>query len=415
MKTILLVDDDAQLIDAQARPFHRVRSQFELFTAENGHQAVQVLESRAIDLLVTDLDMPVMDGFELLTHALRLQPRASIVVLTEREGSSLEMALDTPGSTEVLHKPLAPDAIFDFARAHFARRLRGHLSGVSLSGLLQLLSLEERSCAVTIRGANKTGTIEMLDGDLTSASTGSLSGEAAVLEILGWRHPDVELVGIWTSPPRSIDSTLQQLILEAARCQDESARDPNGLTSQWLQGGEGSREIPAYELRPKQARTIQSLLQRVMMLDGALGIALVDIRPNTCLASESLRLKAAFEESAAHVTAMVKGRRRARSTADSVLERVTVHFERHIEIYMELAETPLALYLLGRRGRLSEPNAYTTLERIGGKIRDVIREPKNDVPLRPRPIETQPPGNDGDESTLEENDSIASVATRSPQ
>lgn len=62
-RTILLVDDDIFLVDIMAFTFKQ--SGFEIIKAHNGKEALEVIDKESIDLVLTDIMMPVMDGFEL--------------------------------------------------------------------------------------------------------------------------------------------------------------------------------------------------------------------------------------------------------------------------------------------------------------------------------------------------------------
>jgi HD-like signal output (HDOD) protein len=64
MKSILFVDDEIQILKALKRLFHN--SAYEVLFAESGVEALELFETRTIDLVVTDIRMPEMDGFELL-------------------------------------------------------------------------------------------------------------------------------------------------------------------------------------------------------------------------------------------------------------------------------------------------------------------------------------------------------------
>ncbi len=396
MKTILLVDFDRELLESQARAFRAHRTAWELLLAENGHQAVQVLENRAIDLLFTALEMPVMDGFELMSHVLRLQPDVPVVMFAPAESGLAPETLDIPGTCDVLVKPLSTDGAFNYARTHFARGLRGHLSGISLSGALQLLHLEQRSCTVTVRKKGQVGTFELQDGVLTHASVGGLKGEEAAIQILTWRHPDLEVVGLATSPFHTVSQPLEGLLMEAARQHDESRRDLPDLSSRWLAKTEGSSYIPPFELRPKQSRTVRSLLQRVMMIEGTLGVGLMDTRSASCVMSESVRLKESFDEQAAQTVMLVRDRRYGlgADSGDPSLDRMVVELHRHIEVFQSLEGVPLGLYLLGRRHLTVPSEAIETIERIAAKISDVLVDPDPAQSNLPRLIKTAPANSD---------------------
>ena len=62
-RTLLIVDDDIFLVDIMA--FTLKQSGFEIIKAHNGQEALDILAKERIDLVLTDIMMPVMDGFEL--------------------------------------------------------------------------------------------------------------------------------------------------------------------------------------------------------------------------------------------------------------------------------------------------------------------------------------------------------------
>lgn len=77
---ILLVDDDANVLHALSRllrlqPYH-------IYTAENGVQALEILTENEIDVMVSDIQMPIMDGKELLVHVSDIYPDTVNIVLT---------------------------------------------------------------------------------------------------------------------------------------------------------------------------------------------------------------------------------------------------------------------------------------------------------------------------------------------
>jgi len=65
MSTILIVDDMKMLRDQYAYDLHR-KTGFEILTAENGKEALEVIADEEIDVAIVDIEMPVMDGLELL-------------------------------------------------------------------------------------------------------------------------------------------------------------------------------------------------------------------------------------------------------------------------------------------------------------------------------------------------------------
>src|SRR5580765_7857626 len=79
-KQILVVDDEANLrrvLSAQL-----TRDGYEVHTAEDGEAALAFLKEHHIDLVITDLRMPKVDGMDLLRAALRDDPSRPVVMLT---------------------------------------------------------------------------------------------------------------------------------------------------------------------------------------------------------------------------------------------------------------------------------------------------------------------------------------------
>ena len=76
----------------------------ELRVTSNGIEALIALEANAFDLIVSDLRMPQMDGFELLTHVKQRWPEMPVIVLTgETEVSGIVEAIQL-GATNYLMK-----------------------------------------------------------------------------------------------------------------------------------------------------------------------------------------------------------------------------------------------------------------------------------------------------------------------
>jgi two-component system, chemotaxis family, CheB/CheR fusion protein len=90
---------------------------FEVLTAANGEAALEVMRTTRLDLLVTDLSLPGIDGFELITQvrqnpALRTLP---IICLSGHSGEGFEQRARAVGSDRVLLKPCMPDKLAQVA------------------------------------------------------------------------------------------------------------------------------------------------------------------------------------------------------------------------------------------------------------------------------------------------------------
>lgn len=356
MKTVLIVDDDPTLLGEQMRSFRALRHEFRVLTARNGREATEILDQERVDVLITDLEMPVMDGFELLAHVLQAHPGLAIIVMGEVESDSLGLALEAAGSTDYVHKPLGSEVLVNKVRAAFARRARGHISGISLSSFLQLLHIDKRSCTLNLRSGGQRGSLEILDGEVVNAVSDGLNGESAAYEILAWNHPDIEMSGSLGTGERVITAPLQHLLIEAARQQDESTRDKPLVTS-WLDTPPELPAVPEVTLSAERRETLRRAFQEVMLFDGALGIALIDLRGSRCVLSESRELPAEFERLATSLAGVMRVRLQllAGTQADEDVESLVVRLTRHLEIFVTYGDiSHLFLYFRGDRAQVKE-------------------------------------------------------------
>ncbi len=107
MASILIADDDAHIVRVMAiwlqRHGHR------LITARNGGEALDLLEENAIDVIITDVNMPVLDGIQLtLAVRERFGDRVPIIMLTARcdqDRLSEQLASE---AVQILPKPFLP-------------------------------------------------------------------------------------------------------------------------------------------------------------------------------------------------------------------------------------------------------------------------------------------------------------------
>ena len=102
--TVLVVDDDAAMREIVERTLRSTG--YQVATASNGQEGLQVLEAKNPGLIVLDLMMPEMDGFEFLRR-LKENPRHGhlpVVVATAKELTEAEHKLLEESATRVIQK-----------------------------------------------------------------------------------------------------------------------------------------------------------------------------------------------------------------------------------------------------------------------------------------------------------------------
>ncbi len=82
MKTVLLVDDEERVIQGLKRQLRPLRKEWTTVTAVGGKAALEVLEHTKVDVIISDMRMPGMDGAELLARCQQLYPSMIRMVLS---------------------------------------------------------------------------------------------------------------------------------------------------------------------------------------------------------------------------------------------------------------------------------------------------------------------------------------------
>lgn len=107
MKSILLIDNDELTLFGLAKAISNVAKEAEVLTARHGVQAVEILTSHPVDLIVTDLKVPVMNGYELVDYANRNFPCIPVYVMTRDYLPDVKTRFRSSAVTEFVSKPFS--------------------------------------------------------------------------------------------------------------------------------------------------------------------------------------------------------------------------------------------------------------------------------------------------------------------
>ena len=121
MSRLLLIEDDASLRRMLAQMLTRVG--FTVSEARNGRVAIKVLTETPIDIVVTDMIMPEMEGVETIRFLRREYPAIKIVAISGGGISSAESYLEIAkkiGAHRTLAKPFMPDELMAAIREALA-------------------------------------------------------------------------------------------------------------------------------------------------------------------------------------------------------------------------------------------------------------------------------------------------------
>ena len=222
-RTVLLVDDDPGTLHVLQSGLSTVLDLTDVVTAGNGREALEILENRVIDVLVTDLAMPVMDGFFLIAAVNNRFPSLPVVVLSAMTLRDLDARLSGYRGLSVLTKPADYHDVATAVVDALERVELGHVEGIPLTAVLQLVESERRSCLMSITSGRRKGRLYFKSGKLVNAFSDDfgVEGEAAAHDILAWEETVIEFGHLPEDVRRTIYTPMQLMLIDVAVQQDQ--------------------------------------------------------------------------------------------------------------------------------------------------------------------------------------------------
>ncbi len=225
---ILILDDEHDILEIYQEILARLPSQPEIHTSDSGARAIALLESQPFNLLLVDLRMPQMDGFQVLAIVRRKFPTLRVVVMTATEDEQFRARAYGMGIDLYLEKPKTGKEIINFVdciESMLEKDDAGGFRGVQSKTLMDIIQLEcltQSSAILKISSAAGEGRIWIQKGEIIDAATGLALGREAFLEMLRWKAGSFEILPSDVPRPRTIFCSYESLLMETAQAMDES-------------------------------------------------------------------------------------------------------------------------------------------------------------------------------------------------
>ncbi|UCF93979.1 MAG: response regulator [Desulfobacterales bacterium] len=119
---MMLVDDEERFLTTTQKLL--AKKGYDALTATSGAQALEILESKNVHVVILDVKMPGMDGIATLKEIKRRFPLVEVIMLTGH--ATVESAIDglKSGATDYLMKPTGVDELLAKAAEAFEKRQR---------------------------------------------------------------------------------------------------------------------------------------------------------------------------------------------------------------------------------------------------------------------------------------------------
>ena len=346
VKTLLLVDDDPFVRGALTRALNRAGA-FAVVPAEHGRHALQLLDTEHVDVMLTDLQMPVMDGLTLLSHLVERGLRLPVAVMTGHSiAPAMRRQLHAYGIAATFTKPVDVSVLADELQRALDPDTVGRIRGITLFGLLQLLEVEQKTGLVVVNAGGQEGRLYFESGALVHAHTRGLDGVAAAYEILTWPDPSV-------GPAY------------AARLLDERGR-PGGASEPVAPppAAAPQRPAPGVDQLPEQA-----LLEEALAIDGALGVALVHATSGMALGQAGGGRELDMDAAAAGAADVARATIGTLGSGDATQDIMITFGKRYHVIRFLKPDSDVFLFLVLDRERASLGMARHRLAQIARRFR----------------------------------------------
>lgn len=227
---VLLVDDSMAFLETLGEMFETLSDKsWQIYRAVSADQALALLQQHSIDLVVLDINMPMLDGAQLLTVIHRRHPEAKKVVLTGHANDGHRNTCLANGAELFLEKPITPDgfvSVFNLLNDLFVWSQRegftGTLRQVGLTDVIQIECLRRNSTILEVLSPGIRGEIFIEVGSIVHATAGALSGEKALFRLLAISNGQFRVQPFHNPPQHTIQGSWEYLLMEAARMRDET-------------------------------------------------------------------------------------------------------------------------------------------------------------------------------------------------
>ena len=239
-KQILFVDDELAFLEMIEGLFSLwSKNEWEIHLAHNSSKALAVIQQHPIDLAVIDVQMPVVDGLQLIRLLHQKYPNLPKVALTGSDNERYRTECLAAGAEMFFRKPSeiqGLETIFsnlnELMKLQPQEGFRGMLRRVGLEEVLHLECLGRKSSILEVVSKDMRGRVFIREGEIIHASVGELQGEAGFNRIFSLVGGEFSLKPFEEPPARTIQCSWEMLVMEAARMRDEGDNSTPAIPGQ---------------------------------------------------------------------------------------------------------------------------------------------------------------------------------------
>jgi len=225
LKKVLIVDDEETLTWSMSKSLSKDRDKYEVIVANTGKEALNLLKKNEIDLVISDIRMPDINGLDLLVKVKKEFPQTQVIIMTAYGSSDVQKEANRRGSVFYIEKPFEINDIRKIILDLIGRKkgFRGKVVGLQLTDVIQMNCLSRLTTALTVTRDGEKGVIYLNEGEVIHAECGEEKGTEAFYRILSWQEGEF-ISNIGVAPPmQTIYQNWEHLLVEAMRRNDDKS------------------------------------------------------------------------------------------------------------------------------------------------------------------------------------------------
>jgi DNA-binding response OmpR family regulator len=228
---ILVLEPNESLLSSILSALHEVAPEAVVDVAHDLDEAHRVVLDDRPDLFVLDTDAAKDLGQDFLLDLRTSHPNARAIILTAVHLPSQREQAAGIGAIHFLEKPFPHSDFVDLVHALLrpadedeGAKFQGTLSDLHLSDIIQLKCMSGATSALEFTGpAGEKARVYFDEGQICHAVTPGREGIEAFNEVVSWKGGKISEVFDTETPPRTIDTDWQFLLMEAVRKVDETS------------------------------------------------------------------------------------------------------------------------------------------------------------------------------------------------
>lgn len=206
-----------------SKHFARERPAVDFRISSNPMEALDLLRVERIDVLITDFQMPAVNGIELMVEAQKIRPDLSVIFITAFGSAQMRSEIDRRGAFSFIEKPFAPKALIDEVDLALQSNRGGFTGSLKLGfvDLVQLYASTRSTGCLTVRLGRQTGRVWLREGQMVHAEREKTTGAQAVYDLIAWKGGIFDMQEGAQAPMQTIRESTAMILLEGLRLRDE--------------------------------------------------------------------------------------------------------------------------------------------------------------------------------------------------